>query len=191
RILLFAMLATLLASCAPGGLSGAEQTAAVSTAVADLLAAQAATSAAQVVPTQEQATTAPLVMQAQGEENFNYPPEAACIPVGTDHAVGTVTDIWKGDEIQVEVNGESFDVRYIGVDSGELSPDVNSQLVLGKQVLLIRDVTDVDEYGRLLRYVINSDGVFVNYELLKRGAAFLSIEEPDKACEQAFDQVAP
>jgi endonuclease YncB( thermonuclease family) len=115
----------------------------------------------------------------------NLPADAACVPDNTERVVGIVEEVYSGDSIKVDINGADFEVRYIGIDDGDQPPDVNSQLVLGKQVLLIMDVTDVDQYGRLPRYVI-ADGVFINLELVRRGAAFVSIEEPDLACEQAI-----
>jgi endonuclease YncB( thermonuclease family) len=184
----------LLTACSSGGLSAAQQTEALNTAVAQMLN-QAGTDAALTVPTQ-QPTSAPVVAAttSSGPSNIPIPPEAACLPVGTDRVVGTVTDIWKGDEIEVEVNGQKVDVVYIGIgsDTGNppmpMSADANSQMVLGKQVLLVRDVTDVDEYGRLPRYVISEAGVFVNYQLAKQGAAFPSSKPPDTSCDQTITQ---
>jgi endonuclease YncB( thermonuclease family) len=177
----------VLTACSSGGLTDAQQTGAVNTAVAQMLN-QAGTDAALSVPTAEQATTAPEVAAptSSGQSTITIPPEAGCLPVGTDRVVGTVTDIWAGDEIEVEVNGQKVDVRYIGVDAGDQPMDANSQLVLGKQVLLVRDVTDVDEYGRLPRYVVTDAGVFVNYQLVKQGVAFPSSEPPDTSCDQAI-----
>jgi endonuclease YncB( thermonuclease family) len=182
----------LLTACSSGGLTDAQQTGAVNTAVAQMLN-QAGTDAALSVPTAEQATTAPEVAAtSSGQSSITIPPEASCLPVGTDRVVGTVTDIWAGDEIEVQVNGQKLDVVYIGIGSDTGNPPVamssepNSQLVLGKQVLLVRDVTDMDEYGRLPRYVITDAGVFVNYQLVKQGAAFPSSKPPDTSCDQAI-----
>lgn len=186
KIFFLATLAALLAACAQGGLSSAEQTAAVETQVANLLANQAATNAA-LVPTAAEATatTEALAPLPVGAENFTIPPEAGCLPIGTERLVGTVTDVWTGDEIEVEVNGVKYDVRYIGIDATNMSADANKALVMGKPVLLVRDVTDVDQYGRLPRYVL-LDGVFVNLELIRQGAALVSLESPDLACAQTF-----
>jgi endonuclease YncB( thermonuclease family) len=187
RYLTILVAVLLLTACSSGGLTAAQQTEAVNTAVAQMLN-QAATDAALTAPTAEQPTSAPVeaATASSGQSNIPIPPEAACLPIGTDRVVGTVTDIWRSNEIGVEVNGEKLDVVYIGIDTTNIPIDANSQLVLGKNVLLIRDVTDVDQYGRLPRYVITEDGVFVNYQLVKQGVAFPSSIPPDTACDQAI-----
>jgi len=79
-----------------------------------------------------------------------------------------------GDTIEIE-GGER--VRYIGIDAPEAdecygpeATDANEELVMGKEVILIRDVENRGKYGRLLRYVI-ADGRFVNAELVRLGYA--------------------
>jgi micrococcal nuclease len=64
----------------------------------------------------------------------------------------------------------------------------NSELVYGKTVRLIRDVSETDRYGRLLRYVIAED-VFVNYELVAQGYANAASYPPDIACIPTFQAV--
>ena len=85
-----------------------------------------------------------------------------------------VTGVIDGDTIEI-AGGER--VRYIGIDApetdecyGREATEMNRQLVEGKQVILICDVTDRGKYGRLLRYVI-ADGRFVNAELVRLGCA--------------------
>jgi micrococcal nuclease len=92
-----------------------------------------------------------------------------------------VESIDDGDTIVLE-NGET--VRYLGIDTpethhpiigeecgGKEATELNKRIVLGKRVRLIKDKSDRDHYGRLLRYVFTEDGFFVNYELLKQGWA--------------------
>src|SRR3989338_7374568 len=68
-----------------------------------------------------------------------------------------------GDTIELE-NGQR--VRYIGIDTPELhhplkpvqcfgkeAKDENEKLVLGKEIILKKDVSETDRYGRLLRYI--------------------------------------
>lgn len=93
-----------------------------------------------------------------------------------------------GDTILLS-NGES--VRYLGIDTPEThhptkglecygpeATERNRQLVASKQVRLIKDQTDRDRYGRLLRYVY-TDGTFVNAVLVEDGYAFPSYYPPD------------
>lgn len=118
------------------------------------------------------------------------PSDASCVPNSTTRVLATVTEIATGDAIFVRIDGKEWEVRYIGIDSGSLPSDANSELVAGKEVMLVMDTQDVDEYGRLPRYVI-ADGVFVNLELVRRGAAYASGEEPNTACDSAFRAAQP
>lgn len=184
--------ALLLSACGP---SQAEEEAAIATQVALLIEQEQTSQAEQAQPTSLPAGEGAAPAGEDGpppEGSTPLPPEASCTPGSTERVTATVTDVWSGQSIQVSLNGQSFEVRYIGIDApdGDASREANRQLVEGKEVLLIRDVTDVDEYGRLARYVI-ADGVFVNFELVRQGAAFPSPEEPDLACEELFSQAQP
>ncbi|HEX3053997.1 MAG TPA: thermonuclease family protein, partial [Aggregatilineaceae bacterium] len=85
---------------------------------------------------------------------------------------GKVVDIIDGDTIDVRISGEVYRVRYIGVNTPERDDDcyaeatnANADLVEGQTVTLERDVSDTDQYGRLLRYVYVGD-TFVNAALV-------------------------
>lgn len=191
KILIPLTLLLLLAACGP---SAADSQAAIDTQVAALINQQATADAAAAAsqPTAAAGAVATSAPVNTNNGQIQIPQEAAaCLPIGTDQVIGTVTDVWSGDSIQVDVNGQSIEVRYIGIDAGDQPADTNIQLVDGKQVLLIKDVTDADQYGRLPRYVINADGVFVNLELIRRGAAFPSAEEPDLSCKNVFKAAGP
>ena len=96
-----------------------------------------------------------------------------------------VTRVIDGDTIVIEGN---YRVRYIGIDTPEVHPEVeafgleawqaNRELVEGKIVHLERDVCEVDKYGRLLRYVYVGD-IFVNAELVRQGLAYAQFYPPD------------
>ncbi len=180
----------LLAACASGPTS-AQQTAALETAIADLLQGQV-TAESTAAPVAE-ATTAPAATSAD-TSGVAIPPTAGCLPINTERVVGTVVAIYNGDAAIVEFNGDEHEVRYIGINApgpeepgGQEALNANIALVAGKQVLLVMDVTDVDEYGRLPRYVI-VDGIFVNLELVRQGVAFRSSEPPDESCKNTLNQ---
>jgi micrococcal nuclease len=93
-----------------------------------------------------------------------------------------------GDTIEL-VNGQY--VRYIGINTPELKDkrenlkffaqkayEVNKNLVLNKKVKLVKDVSQTDHYGRLLRYVFVDD-IFVNLYLVKQGYAYAVSYPPD------------
>ncbi len=96
-----------------------------------------------------------------------------------------VTRIIDGDTIDVELNGQTFRVRYIGVNTPESDEPcfsdataANSALVSGQTVTLVRDVSETDRYDRLLRYVYVGD-TFVNESLVAQGYAEAVLYEPD------------
>jgi micrococcal nuclease len=106
--------------------------------------------------------------------------------------LGTVVGVTDGDTIKVDVDGVVYDVRYIGVSTPEihgelqwLGPEAsaaNSALVAGKTVLLESDVSETDQYGRLLRHVWVEDGtgwLLVNLELVRLGFAQVTTYPPD------------
>jgi len=117
------------------------------------------------------------------------PTESATPTTGLVEA--QVTHVVDGDTIEVLVGGVEYRVRYIGVDTPEtkhptrgvepFGPEAsraNSELVEGKAVLLEKDVSETDQYGRLLRYVYVGE-LMVNEELLRRGLARIATFPPD------------
>lgn len=99
-----------------------------------------------------------------------------------------VVNIIDGDTIEVQVNGRRQTVRYIGVDTPERDEPfyqearaANAALVEDQTIYLVKDVSETDEFGRLLRYVFLEDGLFVNAELLRQGYARLVSFPPDVA----------
>lgn len=100
---------------------------------------------------------------------------------------GRVTRVIDGDTIDVSINGNSYRVRYIGVNTPELDDlcyrearSANAALVEGQTVRLERDVSDTDQYDRLLRYVYVGER-FVNAELIANGWAEAVEYAPDTA----------
>ena len=117
---------------------------------------------------------------------------ASCVPSSTQRDLGTVVGIVDGDTISVSIDGQYFRVRYIGMDTPEQNEPyyyqataANQALVYGKEVVLVKDVSETDRYGRLLRYVFVGN-VFVNYELVKQGYASIATYPPDTACSSYF-----
>lgn len=115
------------------------------------------------------------------------------LPDGERAVVDYVID---GDTIEVLVNGRGYRVRYIGVDTPERdepfydeATQANEQLVAGQELILVKDVSETDRYGRLLRYIYLTDGTFVNAELLRLGYARLVTFPPDVARQEQFQQL--
>ncbi len=105
---------------------------------------------------------------------------------------GRVVQVIDGDTIDVDLNGQVFRVRYVGVNTPERDEtcyrpavDANRLLVEGKTVRLVRDVSDTDRFGRLLRYVYVGD-LLVNRALVEQGYAEVVLYEPDRAQYDLF-----
>ena len=119
-------------------------------------------------------------------------PPFDCIPTN-EIEYATVTFIYDGDTIQVEMDGEKYKVRFVGINTPERetfyfweATQANAELLpIGTEVMLIRDTNDVDKYDRLVRYVV-ADDVFVNYELVLNGYAYSKTYHPDTACDATF-----
>jgi micrococcal nuclease len=94
-----------------------------------------------------------------------------------------VSRVVDGDTVEVQLDGETEDVRYIGVDTpetvkpgapvecfGPQASAFNHRLVERRRVRLVFGVERRDDYGRLLAYVYLGER-FVNAELVRRGLA--------------------
>lgn len=121
----------------------------------------------------------------------------SCIP-NNPPQTGKVVQAVDGDTIKVilDQDGRTYSVRYIGMDAPENTTQIeyfgpeatakNTELVGGKTVTLIKDVSETDQYGRLLRYVLTGD-LFVNYELVAQGYANTASFPPDISCIPTFE----
>jgi micrococcal nuclease len=124
--------------------------------------------------------------------------EATQSSVGTKHpnrVEATVTRVIDGDTIELS---DGSRVRYIGINTpetvdprktvecfGREASDENKRLVDSRTVLLEKDVSETDEYGRLLRYVY-VDGRMINDHLVRQGFARVSTFPPDVAYKEQF-----
>lgn len=84
-----------------------------------------------------------------------------------------VTRIIDGDTIEINTSER---VRLICIDTPERGQDYYfdasnylQNLILYKEVGLVRDISEKDRYGRLLRYVYTKDGTFVNELIVYNG----------------------
>jgi micrococcal nuclease len=100
-----------------------------------------------------------------------------------------VVSVTDGDTIRVDHAGGSNDpLRLTGIntpESGECygteSTAALDSLVGDKTVIMIRDVSDRDQFGRLLRYIYLNDGTFVNEVMVSEGFALAREFPPDTA----------
>jgi len=102
-----------------------------------------------------------------------------------------VTRIIDGDTI--EVNG-GISVRLICIDTPERGEDYYNEasdylenLILGKKVRLVKDISEVDRYDRLLRYIYFEEQ-FINEIMVREGYAKAYPYNPDTTfCPQIQD----
>lgn len=89
------------------------------------------------------------------------------------------------------VDGDTFDiatgerVRMIGIDTPERgkyfykeSSDYLAGLIDGKNVILVKDVSEADRYGRILRHVYYDDE-WINEQMIEEGFAKFVTFPPD------------
>jgi micrococcal nuclease len=144
-------------------------------------------------------TSAPLAPDAAagspvGGPSSSGPVDESFRPTGPT-VRAKVVRIVDGDTIVVRIGGQDERLRYIGMDTPEtvkpaspvewMGPEAsrtNAALVEGRTVELEKDVSETDQYGRLLRYVWLVDGdrwTLVNLELVRRGFAQVETDPPD------------
>lgn len=109
-----------------------------------------------------------------------------------------------GDTIVVLIDGREERVRYIGLDAPEVASEgagteaecggdearaANGYLVAGEEVVLERDVSDRDRFGRLLRHVwLEADGWrLIGLELVEAGAVEARSYRPDTTRDPEVD----
>lgn len=110
-----------------------------------------------------------------------------------------------GDTIELEGGAR---VRLIGINTPELelgergiecfgvqAKDKIRELLEGKYIRLVNDVSEFDRYGRALRYVYVADfdpdtrkekEIFVNLEMVRQGYAYEATYPPDVGHRQEF-----
>jgi micrococcal nuclease len=135
---------------------------------------------------------------ASGTPTPPIPVEVASVlaagPTGPT-TIAVVDRVVDGDTILVRVGRNTDRVRYIGMNSPEtVKPDTpvqrmgpeasaaNKRLVEGRSVVLEKDVSEQDQYGRLLRDVWTKDGgrwTLVNVQLVLDGFAQVTTYPPD------------
>jgi micrococcal nuclease len=115
-----------------------------------------------------------------------------------------VVSVVDGDTIELE-SGEKL--RYIGIDTpetkhprkgvecfGREASNKNKELVEGKTILMQKDVSETDKFGRLLRYIYlpspttSDEALFVNQYLVEQGYAFAVSFPPDIAQNTQFKE---
>jgi endonuclease YncB( thermonuclease family) len=121
------------------------------------------------------------------------PPSATPFPESQFVRVVGVLNV---STIEVEIGGIRRLVYYIGLSAPPITETcftdgqrANASLVMDRVVRLERDVTDIDEIGRLPRYVYLND-LLVNAELIARGFARFVPYAPNNRFNALFAALA-
>lgn len=127
----------------------------------------------------------------QVAENSKIATESGVVGASGEQVL--VTKVIDGDTIQIEGN---ITIRLIGIDTpetkdprrpvgcfGKEASNETKSLIDGKMVILEKDISDTDKYGRLLRYIylpLDKDKMlFVNDYLVREGYALVLTYPPD------------
>lgn len=107
----------------------------------------------------------------------------------------SVSRVIDGDTVELS---DGRRLRYIGIDTPEIvhptkpvecfgneAKVANQKLVESKTIRLVKDISNTDKYGRLLRYVY-VDNIFVNDYLVRQGFAHASTYPPDVVFSKQF-----
>lgn len=121
----------------------------------------------------------------------------------------TVTKVIDGDTIWVNINGKEEKVRFIGVNCpeyttkieeyGKEATEYTTNELLGKKVYLQKDISQTDDYNRLLRYVwlekidtINEENIenyLFNAKLVINGYAQSNYYKPDISLQNYLEKL--
>lgn len=111
-------------------------------------------------------------------------------PPSSETAV--VVRVIDGDTIEVELDESMVEVQYLGIYvptlddlCGQQAAEFNASLVDGQTVSLVREISDTDSEGRLLRHVYVGS-LFVNAEMIAQGYALAAITPPDVGQSEYF-----
>jgi endonuclease YncB( thermonuclease family) len=117
-------------------------------------------------------------------------------PVSTEAALWTTSEVVDGDTIHVVGPDGEQTIRMIGINAperGECFYDEATSALrfsLGDRGLrLVTDVSDVDQYGRSLRYIELPDGTDVGAQLVEGGYVRSHHYAPDISRNDEYDQL--
>ncbi len=137
------------------------------------------------------ATITPTPTQPTPTATPALPAEGACVPENPrDKAI--VVAVVDGETLRVVMHEKTYTVRYLGIHAplfglksepfGPEAANLNNTLVKDQVVTMVKDTSDKNEAGDLLRYVFAAER-FVNLEMVRQGLAQAVSAPPDTSCD--------
>ncbi len=119
-----------------------------------------------------------------------------------------VTKVIDGDTIGVTIDGKYYKVRFVGINCPEYTKEIEpygkeateytNEKLFNKTIYLQKDITDKDNYDRLLRYIwldkvdtINEETIkssLFNYELVINGLAHSNYYKPNITLQNYLEE---
>lgn len=116
--------------------------------------------------------------------------------VSSGDSLWTVIEVVDGDTLRVDGPDGEQTVRVIGINAPERGECFYDEAAAAlrfsigdRELRLVPDVSEVDQYGRLLRFVELADGTDVGAELVEGGYARSHHYEPDVSRTGEYDQL--
>ncbi|MCB0168307.1 MAG: thermonuclease family protein [Anaerolineae bacterium] len=129
-------------------------------------------------------------------EVLTPPPTGTTTPI-PDEALGLVVEVLDGNTLAVVLDGDppnlAYTVKLLGIETPDLTEpwgvvafETSQRLANLKVIRLVRDETDYDDDGNLLRYVY-IDNQMLNVLLTEQGLASAQIIEPNSRFESEIE----
>lgn len=118
---------------------------------------------------------------------------AGCAQGKTSYSQGSVVQVIDSQTLAVQSGETTLRVSYAGIDvpakgtAADAAVQKARDLLEGRQVLLVKDTSEQDAAGRLVRYVFSGE-TLVNAELVRQGLASVQPGSPDQSCVAVFQQ---
>jgi micrococcal nuclease len=151
--------------------------------LAVVVVAALATLAIWILATQQQLAPTPSADPGIPAVDPGIPAVDNGIPAPADAQEMTVVDITDGDTLRLrDSSGAVENVRLVGIDTPEVHPvyecfgdeaeaELRRLAPVGSTLLVDPDLDPFDDYDRLLLYLWNDEGTFVNLALVEGGFA--------------------
>lgn len=118
---------------------------------------------------------------------------AGCAQGKTSYSQGNVIQVIDSRTLAVQSGDATLRVSYAGIDvpaegaAADAAVQKARELLEGRQVLLVKDTSEQDTSGRLVRYIFSGE-TLVNAELVRQGLASVQPASPDQSCTAVFQQ---